>query len=90
MALDIRGILEAYKQRLRAPQKTVITEMVRAYQTIGLTAVGPRDLAYTPSTRTITIRAMGPLKMEMLLRKAAALREARGGLSDKDIPLDVI
>lgn len=89
MALDIRGILEAYKQRLRAPQKTVIAEIVRAYKVTGL-VVGERDLSYTPSTRTITIRAMGPLKMEMLLRKGSALREARGTLSEKDIPLDII
>ena len=89
MALDIKGILEAYKQRLRAPQKTVIAEMVRAYQATGL-KVSERDLSYTPSTRTITVRAMGPLKMEMLLRKADALREARTTLNDKDIPLEII
>ena len=89
MALDIRGILEAYKQRLRAPQKTVIAEMVRAYQAIGL-KVSERDLAYTPGTRTLTVRAMGPLKMEMLLRKTVVLHEARTTLNDKDIPLDII
>ncbi len=89
MALDIRGILEAYKQRLRAPQKTVINEIVAAYEAVGL-KVSDRDLAYTPSTRTLTIRAMGPRKMEMLLRKDAVLRQARTTLNDKDIPLDII
>jgi len=89
MALDIKGLLESYKQRLRAPQKTVIAEMVRAYQAIGL-RVAPRDLSYTPSTRTVTIRAMGPLKMEMLLRKEVVLREVRTLLSDKDVPLEII
>lgn len=89
MALDIRGILEAYKQRLRAPQKTVIAEMVRAYTAIGL-EVSPRDLSYTPATRTVVVRAMGPLKMEMLLRKEAVLHEARRTLNEKDIPLDII
>jgi len=89
MALDIRGILEAYKHRLRAPQKTVIAEMVRAYASLGLT-VSERDLSYTPSTRTVTVRAMGPLKMEMLLRKSAVLHEARATLNDKDVPLDII
>lgn len=89
MALDIRGILEAYKHRLRAPQKTVIAEIVRAYNATGL-SVSERDLSYTPSTRTVTIRAMGPLKIEMLLRKVQVLREACTTLNEKDIPLDII
>lgn len=89
MAIDIKGILEAYKQRLRAPQKTVVAEMVRAYEAVGL-KVSTRDLSYTPGTRTIVIRAMGPLKMEMLLRKESVLREARTFLNEKDIPLNII
>lgn len=86
---SFKDLLDRYRTHLRAPQGSVIKEVAAAYRTLNVPCE-ELHLAYTPTTRLITIRAMGPLKTEMLLRKSAVLTALQSSLSSRDIPLDII
>lgn len=89
MSISIKDILLAYKTRLRAPQGSVLREVVRAYSEAGL-VVDMKDVDYSPASKTIIIKALGPKKSEMLMRKAAVLKVVRSALRDVDAPNDII
>ena len=86
---SFKDLLGRYKTHLRAPQGSVIKEVVAVYVALGIPCT-EKHIAYTPTTRVVTITAGGPLKTEMLLRKSAALAALSRTLNDRDIPKDVI
>ena len=89
MTISIKDVLLAYKTRLRAPQGSVLREVVRAFAVSGL-EVSLKDLDYSPATKTIVIKALGPKKTEMLMRKNSVLKEVRSALRDVDAPTEII
>jgi len=86
---SIKNLLERYKTILRAPQSSVIKEVVRAYIAQGIMC-DETIFAYSPTSRTVTLKVGGVQKTEMLLRKSAVLTELKKTLSDRDIPKDII
>ena len=89
MSFGIKDLLLAYKARLKAPQGSVLREVVRAYGLSGLD-VTLADIDYSPTTKMVVIKAGGPKKSEMLMRKTAVLKEVRTALRDIDAPVDII
>lgn len=89
MSLSIKDLLLRYKARLRAPQGSVIKEVVLAYNALGIPCV-ETEFGYTRATRTIVIKLTGPKKMEMLMRKDIALSNARKVLGVADAPEHII
>jgi hypothetical protein len=86
---SIHPLIEAYKQRLKAPQGTVLDAVCRAYSTLGIFCT-TSDLAYNVPSKTIFIRVHGPQKTEMLLTKSQVLTALRSQLRDADIPKDIV
>lgn len=89
MSLSIQNILLAYKARLRAPQGSILREVVRAYGVAGIETT-VQDFNYSPATKIVAIKISGPKKSEMLMRKSAVLKEVKTGLRDVDAPVDII
>jgi predicted amino acid dehydrogenase len=87
--LSIKNLLAHYTSRIRAPQGIVCKEVVKAYTELGIPCT-ESDVAYTPATKTVTITAVGPKKIEMLMRKKEALTRVRATLSERDAPADII
>jgi hypothetical protein len=86
---SIKDLLARYASRVRAPQWIVRQEVVKAYRDLGVECV-ESEIAYTPSTKTVTITAMGPKRIEMLMRKKEALTRVRGTLPERDAPSDIV
>lgn len=86
---SIKDLLSRYTTLLRAPQKTVVEEVVKAYRTLGILCEST-DLSYTPSTKTLVIKASGPKKTEMLLRKESLRPLLLKTLSERDVPHHII
>lgn len=89
MSLSIKDLLLRYKARLRAPQGSVIKEVVVAYQALGIPCV-ETEFGYTRATRTIVIKLTGPKKIEMLMRKNLVLSNVRKALREADAPEHII
>lgn len=89
MSLSIQNILLAYKARLRAPQGSILREVVRAYGVAGI-ETEMKDFNYSPATKIVVIKISGPKKSEMLMKKDVVLKEVRTGLGDVDTPVDIV
>ena len=85
----IKDLLERYRLRMKAPQGTVIKEVVTTYQALGIRC-SDAQFSYAPASRTITLKVTGPQKTEMLMRKAVALHLLETALGSKNAPKDII
>ncbi len=87
--LSIKNLLARYASKMRAPQGIVRTEVARAYTELGIECTD-KEVNYTPGTRLVTITAVGPKRIEMLMRKKEALTRVKAVLSERDAPTDII
>lgn len=86
---SLGALLDRYRTTLRAPQKTVVNEVVKAYSTLGITC-DERFVSYNKNTKTISLGVSGPLKTEMLLRKGQVLALLVSTLRKDDIPSEIL
>lgn len=86
----IGDLFETYRKRLRAPQKTVIDTFVEVVRDVCQMTIKDKDIAYSPASRTLVIRASGPLKTEVLLHKGELLTHLKGRLGTASAPTDII
>lgn len=86
--LSIKNLLARYASKVRAPQGVVRTEVARAYTDLGIKCA-EHEVSYTPGTRMVTIKAVGPKRIEMLMRKKEALTRVRAALPERDAPTDI-
>lgn len=88
--MQISGLLDVYKKRLRAPQKTVIAAFCDAVLQVAAITIEPRLVRYIPPTRTITISASGVLKQEIKMREQAVLTQIAKDLGEKNSPQHIM
>ncbi|MFM2374672.1 MAG: hypothetical protein RLZZ234_667 [Candidatus Parcubacteria bacterium] len=88
-SISIQGLLAAYKARLRAPQGIIIQEVVVVCGELGLSCT-VEDFGYTPATKLITTKVVGPKKTEILMRKTAILGALSRRLRVDDCPKEII
>jgi hypothetical protein len=63
--------------------------VVKAYTELGVPCTNA-DVAYTPTTRLVTITATGPKRIEMLLRKGEVLKRMQEEIRPADMPKDIV
>jgi hypothetical protein len=86
----ISDLFEVYKKRLRAPQGSVIAATVEViHDVLGIT-IETRFFAYTPTTHVLHIKAPGPIKSEIMLRKEEILNHLKGRLGEKSAPTQIL
>lgn len=85
----IKDFLARYKERLRPPQGTVIQAFCAAAAAHNI-PLDPKNVSYTPHTKTIAVRHSGPLKSEILIRKQELLLHCKNALGPQNAPEHVV
>lgn len=75
-----------YQRVLVAPQASVIKEFVSVVQDLLSVQIPAEKVSYSPMTRTLSIKGMGPLKSEIKVREMEVLSHLRGRLGEKSYP----
>lgn len=84
------ALFEAYKQRLKAPEKTVVNTFIEVIEDVLSFSIKPELVRYTPHNRIISLTIAGPLKSEILLKKKEILVHLKGRLGVERAPKDII
>jgi hypothetical protein len=87
---QLGALFEAYKHRLKAPEKTVIHTFVEVVEDVLLFTIKPDLVRYTPHNRILSLTIPGPLKSEILLKKKELLRHLKGRLGVESAPKDIL
>ncbi|NCN52726.1 hypothetical protein GW943_02875 [Candidatus Parcubacteria bacterium] len=86
----VADLFETYRTRLKAPQKTVINTFTEVVSDVCGFSLRTSDVSYTPSSKTLSLKAAGPLKTEILLRKQELLIHMKGRLGASSAPNEII
>jgi hypothetical protein len=86
----VADLFESYKKRLRAPEASVIACFCEVAGARLSVPVAPRDVQYRPQSRTLVIRASGPLRSEILLASEEIVRAMRERLGAGNAPEHII
>jgi hypothetical protein len=86
----IKDLFSKYKATLRAPQKTVETEVVRVVGEVTGLRLQETQVTYTVSTRTVSIQAPSLIKQELKLRQTELLKALKQNLGAKSAPLHIL
>lgn len=88
--VKIGDLFEKYRKKLRAPEKSVIDTALEVIHDLIPAKLTRGMCAYSPHSRILTIRASGPVKMEILLRKKEILNHLEGRLGSQSTPREII
>ena len=86
----IRGFLDAYKKRLRAPQQAVVSVFQDVVMDVLSTTIQKSNIRYDVKTQIVHVTAAGPQKHEVLLHKKTILTMCATILGTKNSPRDVV
>lgn len=89
-SIPIRDLFAVYKKRLRAPQKSVIKEVVVCVETVTQISVREEWFTYNVSSRTIVYRGPSAVRSELQLHKRGILNKVKESLGEKNTPLDFV
>ena len=86
----LSALFEKYRQTLRAPQGAVIDCFCEVVEDLIGVPVSKSDISYTVHSQTLSVRARGPLKSEIQLRKKEILTHMQGRLGAKNAPAEIL
>ena len=89
-ATSIKDLFAVYRKRLRAPQKSVIKEVVVVVRGVVPVEVTEKYFSYNVHTRTVTIHAPSVLKTEILQRKKDILHQLQERLGQQNTPTTIL
>lgn len=87
---EIKDLFKVYKERLRAPQKTVINTFIEVCNALFQISLTENQCNYSPATRTLTLSISGPLKSEIRIHKKEILTHMRARLGEKNFPTEIL
>ncbi len=82
----ISTLFEKYKVTLKAPQGTVVKEVIEVISDITGVELQAKYIKYAVSTRTISITAPSILKQEIKLHQAEILLHVKARLGEQNAP----
>lgn len=86
----ISSLFEKYKQRLVAPEATVINAFLDVVNDLFGIKCSKDKIRYVPSTKTLSLTGGGPLKSEIKLHEVEILAHLKGRLGEKNSPKCII
>lgn len=86
----VSDLFETYRKRLKAPQKTIVSSFQEVVRDLYGIEVKAEYVTYTPFSRTLSLKAPGTLKTEIILRKGEILAHIKGRLGVQNAPKDII
>lgn len=88
--VPIKDLFSKYRLVLKAPQKSVESEVVRVVgEVVGIT-LKEGQVSYTVSTRTIHMRVSGVVRQEILLRQGEILTKLVSLLGEQSAPRKIV
>lgn len=88
--VKVSDLFSVYKERLRAPQGSVIQAFQEVVNDVLGVSVPKEQCRYAVATKTLSVSVSGPLKSEILLRKEEILLHLKGRLGEKSAPRSII
>ncbi len=88
--IKINNLLDVYKKRLKAPERTVIQTFQEVVSDILKISIPDAQCSYSPNTKTLTIRNNGQVRSEILMHKKEILTHLKGRLGEKNTPKEVL
>lgn len=82
----IGSLFEKYKKILRAPQASVVNEMVVIIHEVTNITLTPKQLSFTVSSRTLTVHAPSIVRQEVKFHEQTILKHAVAKLGTKNAP----
>ena len=86
----IGSLFDIYKDRLKAPQKTVIDVVVEVVKDVTGIALDPHRCSYTVSTKTLATNAPSMIQQEIQMHHDEIMVHVRGRLGDSSTPVRII
>lgn len=84
--VPIKDLFEKYRKTLRAPQKTVETEVIRVVGELTGIKLKESQVSYRVAGRTLSIQASSLIKQELKFHHEAILGELKQRLGEKNSP----
>jgi hypothetical protein len=82
----VGDLFEKYKVTLKAPQGTVVKEVVEVITDLTGITLEPKYVKYAVTTKTISITAPSTLKQEIKLHQAEILIHIKARLGEQNAP----
>ncbi len=79
-----------YRNNLKAPQQSVITEVVAVIYEVTGFEISPKQCSYTVATRTVSLQVPSLLKQELKTHHEAIMARLREELGERSVPLIVL
>ena len=86
----IGDLFEKYKKNLKAPQASVVKQVVKVIESVTHLSVQEQQVQYTVGTKTIYIHAPSILKQEILLQKTEILKQLKLELGEQSAPKTIL
>ena len=87
---QLSDLFTVYKNRLQAPQRSVVQEAVKVVNDVTGFSLQPTQCSYNVKNRTLVISAPSALKQEILLRAPEILTKLEQQLGAKSAPHSII
>jgi hypothetical protein len=82
----ISNLFEKYKVTLKAPQGTVVKEVIEVIEDITGVTLQTKYIKYAVTTKTISITAPSTLKQEIKIHQAEILLHLKARLGEQNVP----
>ena len=84
--IKVADLFEKYKKVLRAPQSSVIKEVIEVITDLTGVALRPKYVKYAVHSKTVSITAPAILKQEIKLHQEEILIHLKARLGEKSVP----
>ena len=84
--IKVSDLFEKYKKVLRAPQSSVIKEVIEVISDLTGVTLSPKYIKYAVHSKTISITAPAILKQEIKLHQAEILIHLKARLGENSVP----
>jgi len=84
--IKVADLFEKYKKVLRAPQSSVVKEVIEVISDLTGISISPKYIKYAVHSKTISITAPATLKQEIKLHQAEILLHLKARLGEASVP----
>ncbi len=86
----VSDLFKKYTHVLKAPQEVVVTAFIEVVKDLFQITLNPDQCTYSVASRTLTVRASGMLKTEIVLQKAEVINHLKARLGEQSAPKEIL
>ncbi len=88
--VHVGDLFKKYTKILKAPQGVVVTEFIEVVSDLFDITLTKDQCTYSTTSKTLTLRASGMLKTEILMQKKEVLNHLKARLGEKSAPQEIL